>query len=115
MDPSYDLGLKVKAAVGSIFANMTGFDTECLRLPGMLKDAGLADVEAEGGCKHTHGGSPSVESMALLLEQLRGALEGAGLLTAEEVDQAIAEGRVDSGRWGYSPLIVAAWGRKPSA
>ena len=106
-------GKKVKAAVASIFTTMAGFDTQCgLRLSGMLRNARLADVEAEGRCSHIHGGSPVAESMALLLEQLRGVLEGAELLTPAEVDQAIAEYRVDSGRWGYS--LVAAWGRNPS-
>jgi SAM-dependent methyltransferase len=115
-NPSYELGLKVKAAVGAIFTNMAGFDTECgLRLPGMLREAGLNEIQAEGRCNHSHTGSPSAESLALLLEQLRGAIEGAGLLTAQEVDQAIDDCRVDSGRWGYSPLMVAAWGRKPPA
>jgi hypothetical protein len=38
---------------------------------------------------------------------------GAGLLTAQEVDEAIANGRTDTGRWGYCPLMVAAWGCKP--
>lgn len=114
-DPTYELGAKFKAAVAGLFTSMSGFDTECgLKLPGMLRAAGLVDVEAEGRCNHAHGASPGVESLALLLEQLREPLVGGGLVTAEEVDEAIAECRVDNGRWGYSPLLVATWGRKPA-
>ena len=115
-DQPWELGVKTRNAIASIFTNLAGFDTECgLRLPGMLQVAGLTDVEAEGRCNHTHGGSRGLESMALLLEQLRGAFEDAGLLTAEEVNEAVADCRRDTGRWGYSPLMVAAWGRKPPA
>jgi SAM-dependent methyltransferase len=114
-DPAYELGSKVRTAVATLFTSVAGFDVECgLRLPGMLRAAGLVDVAAEGRCNHAHGGPGGVESLALLLEQLRVGLEAAALLTAQEIDQAIADCRVDNGRWGYSPLMVAAWGRKPA-
>jgi SAM-dependent methyltransferase len=111
--PDFPLGLKVKEAVITLFGQAAGFDPQCgLKLPGMLADAGLVEVAAEGRCNHTSGGSRNLNSLVLLLQQLRPTLLGAGLLSVAEIDEMIRECRTPTNRWGYSPQMVAAWGRK---
>lgn len=51
--------------------------------------------------------------MALSVEQLRARFEEAGLLTASEADEALDALR-RPGRTLKPPIMVAAWGRKPS-
>jgi SAM-dependent methyltransferase len=114
-DPPYELGEKVKHAITTLFTQMGGNDgKQGLRLPRMFEAAGLVDVHAEGRSDCARGGSSGLEGLALMLEQLRAPLENSDLLTAEEIDQSLIDYRIESDRWGYSPILIAAWGRKPT-
>jgi SAM-dependent methyltransferase len=114
-DPPYELGGKVRDAISAVFETVSGFDVETgLKLPGMLVAAGLQDVEGEGRCNVAHGGSQSMETVPLTLQQLRPLIEAGGLMTSDEIEQAMSDARTRTDLWGFTPLMVAAWGRKPA-
>jgi SAM-dependent methyltransferase len=82
------------------------------KLPRLLREAGLLDVAA--GAYFPITGPACVELERATTEQIRDRLLVAGLATAEEIDQHLANlanGVVDL---ATSPMITA-WGRKPSA
>ncbi len=86
-----------------------------IKLLGALRAAGLEQVEAEGRLSVVPLGSPGAEVLALKLETFRVRLAQTGLVTEDEVNRAIAEARDPGpGTVHYPPLMVAAWGRKPS-
>lgn len=83
-------------------------------LPGTLKALGLSDVAAEGRAYLMEGGSPGARWFRLSMQQLRGRLVGPGMLSDAEVDRMLA--LFEDPAWSaLSPLIVAAWGRRPAA
>jgi len=94
----------------------TGVDTGYgIKLFAALRAAGLEAVEAEAHLRIVPLGTPLAEALALKLEQFRAALVKADLLTEDEVNRAIAEVRTPGGdAVHYPPLMVAAWGRRPS-
>jgi SAM-dependent methyltransferase len=113
--PAYELGVKFRDALVQLFQSMAGYDVEFGRkLPGLLAAAGLVEVEAEGRCDVAQAGSPGLETVPLTLQQVRGFMEAAGTLTAQEVDQVMRDARTQAALWGLTPLLVAARGRKPS-
>ncbi|GAB2826762.1 methyltransferase domain-containing protein [Streptomyces daliensis] len=80
------------------------------RLPRLLREAGLADVEADAYFPVT---SPACDVLeAATVRQVRDKLTAAGLATDEEIDRHLAN--VASGRLDLatSPMI-SAWGRRP--
>jgi SAM-dependent methyltransferase len=80
-----------------------------IRLPKALQATGLTDIGAEARVALAHTGTPSIEFQALSLEHLGCKFVAANLLTAEEVQEALAEFR-KPGRIVVAPLMVAAWG-----
>jgi SAM-dependent methyltransferase len=84
-----------------------------LQLPADLADAGLVDVACHARVPIVSSGTAMVDLLALSLEHLRSRFESAGLLTADDVDEALAALR-EPGRTLLAPIMVAAWGRKPS-
>jgi SAM-dependent methyltransferase len=74
-----------------------------------LQNAHLADVQAEGRLTLV---TPPIDPLTFALEQLREKLVLAGLLELEDVDCAIAEVRGTLQASGYTPLMIAAWGRR---
>jgi len=111
-DPPSEVQQRSKAAVAALFERAQ-IDTELgLRLPRMLTGAGMEDVRAEGRCGVNGTGSATFESMALMLLQQRDRLVASGLISSADIDAAIAEARSGEARWGYSPIMVAAWGRR---
>jgi hypothetical protein len=58
------------------------------------------------------GGEPGGEIWRLSLEQLRGGIVDSGLLDAADADAAI-ELCADPGFSSLSPIMMAAWGRRP--
>jgi SAM-dependent methyltransferase len=84
-----------------------------LQLPADLAAGGLVDVACCARVPIVSSGTPKVDFLALSLEHLRSRFETAGLLTADEVDEALAALR-QPGRTMLAPIMVAAWGRKPS-
>lgn len=77
-----------------------------------LADAGLVGIESDVRTVLQRGGEPTTDFQRLTLEQLAPVLVAQGLLTEAEVSQSIAD-LADPQIYGYPPLMVAAWGRKP--
>jgi SAM-dependent methyltransferase len=84
------------------------------RLPFMLGEAGLEDVWAEGRISWQYRwNNPGLQELKLQLIEIRDFMIGTGLVTAEDLDEAIK--LVDDPDWvGMPPTIVAAYGRKPA-
>jgi SAM-dependent methyltransferase len=112
-DPPAPLHVRVKDAVMALMS-AAGHDPETgTKLPGMMIAAGLEAVEAAGHNRVITTGTPGLDSLALMLEQFREMLLGMNLLSSEDIDEAIADIRGPANRWGGSPLMVTAWGRRP--
>jgi SAM-dependent methyltransferase len=114
-DPPSPLQVKVNAAVKQLLRRNGADPRIGIKLDGLLRHAGLADVETEGRLTVVRLGTPLAEALALKLQQFRERLVAYGLVTGDEVDRAIAEVRepTDPNAVHYPPLIVAAWGRRP--
>ena len=82
------------------------------RLPELLHDAGLVDVDAEGNVFVMRGNKPSMEWYILGLERSLPTLVESGIVDAGLATAALAEVR-DPGCRLLSPLQMTAWGRKP--
>lgn len=81
------------------------------RLAGLLTAAGLVDVATEGRAAIWHGGGPGGTVWRLTLAQLREPMVASGLVSATEVDDAIA--LCDDPRLRLlSQITMAAWGRR---
>jgi SAM-dependent methyltransferase len=112
VNPASELLDRVTDAVLG-FMSKAGFDPEYGRsLVHELEDVGLQDVGADGRARIYPGGGPGTAFMRLSLESLRGALIEAGALTDADVEQALALVD-DPANVFISPLMIAAWGRKP--
>jgi SAM-dependent methyltransferase len=82
------------------------------RLPAKLRAEGLVGIGNEGQVFVMEGGSPGARWFRLSLSHLRARLVGDGLLSDEEIDRMLA--LFDDPDWAaYSPIILAAWGRRP--
>ena len=112
VDPPDELFERVTDAVLG-FMSKAGFDPEYgPKLVHELEAVGLEAVEAAGRARVYRGGSPGTAFTRLSLDALRDALVAAEALTEEEIEQALA--RVDDPEIVFtSPLMIAAWGRKP--
>lgn len=81
-------------------------------LPRLLREAGLANVEADAYFPVT-GPACSVLERATV-EQVRGLLVAGGLATDEEIDRHLVN--VDSGRLDLATApMISAWGQRPPA
>lgn len=82
-------------------------------LPATLRAEGLVEVGHEGRVFVMEGGSPGARWFKLSMAHLRARLVGPGKLTDDEVDQMLT--LFDDPDWAaWSPIFLAAWGRKPS-
>jgi SAM-dependent methyltransferase len=82
------------------------------QLFGLMRGLGLVSVGAEGRAFMWPSGSPGPDLMRANYEQLRSAMIDAGYVTREEFDQDVA--RLDDPNFLMpSPLLWAAWGRRP--
>jgi SAM-dependent methyltransferase len=112
VQPESELFQRVTDAVIG-FMSKAGFDPEYgPKLIHEFEDVGLEDTGADARARVYRGGEPGTAFMRLSLESLRGALVEAGMLTDEEVATALSL-IDDPGNVYVSPLMVAAWGRKP--
>jgi SAM-dependent methyltransferase len=84
------------------------------RLPGLLAEAGLERVGAEGRSLIGVPGSPAAAWWPLNFESVRGALLDRGRITVAELDEMIERCAGPDFTWQY-PLLVAAWGRRPES
>ncbi|MFF1834477.1 class I SAM-dependent methyltransferase [Streptomyces sp. NPDC058231] len=79
-------------------------------LPRLLREAGLADVQADAYFPITSPACTVLEDATV--RQIRGRLVAAGLATDEEIDQHLAH--VATGRLDLATApLVSAWGRRP--
>ncbi|MYQ97358.1 SAM-dependent methyltransferase, partial [Streptomyces sp. SID6139] len=79
------------------------------RLPRLLREAGLHEVEADGFFPMTSPACTALE--AATVRQIRGRLLDAGLATDEEIDQHLAN--VETGAMDLTTApMISAWGRK---
>ncbi len=103
---------QVEWAIHEVLAE-TGFDPACgRRLPGLLRGAGLVDVEATGALSVLPGGSPLAEWYGLSIAALRPRLVAAGLVSEAYVDRVIAD-LADPAFELVTPVLISARGRKP--
>ncbi|QLJ00980.1 methyltransferase domain-containing protein [Streptomyces sp. NEAU-sy36] len=79
------------------------------RLPRLLREAGLHEVEADGFFPMTSPACTALETATV--RQIRGRLIDAGLATAEEIEQHLAN--VEAGGMDLTTApMISAWGRK---
>ncbi|MFJ9735282.1 methyltransferase domain-containing protein [Streptomyces sp. NPDC101171] len=79
------------------------------KLPRLLREAGLHDVEADACFPMTSPACTALESATV--RQIRGRLVAAGLATDEEIDRHLANVRTGGMDLATAPMI-SAWGRK---
>ncbi|MCA1834383.1 MAG: methyltransferase domain-containing protein [Actinomycetota bacterium] len=109
--PADDMYARVtEAVIGLMKSN--GYVADYGRqLPELLEAHGL-DVESEGHVLVLTRESPSRDFFRLSLEQLRAPLVASGVLSDEDVTDALA--RMDDQTFRVlSPIMMSAWGRKP--
>ncbi len=108
--PEQRLANRLRQGFRALLAEHGGDLAYGRRLPRHLRDAGLADVEADAYFPLT---SPACDLLeAATVEHIRDGLIAGGHGTAEEIDRhlkAVRAGRLDL---ATSPLI-SAWGRRP--
>ncbi|KRV47675.1 hypothetical protein AQ490_04605 [Wenjunlia vitaminophila] len=78
----------------------------------LMLRCGLEDVQAQGRAVVVQGGTVQAEWYTLWIEHLRPRMEASGLVSAEEVDQALEQLRDPAHRW-LSQVMVAVSGRRP--
>jgi SAM-dependent methyltransferase len=83
------------------------------RLPGLLADAGLERLGAEGRTLIGLPGTATAVWFPLNFESVRDGLVGRGAVTEAELDEMVALCSTPGFSWQY-PLLVAAWGWRPA-
>jgi SAM-dependent methyltransferase len=79
-----------------------------------MRAHGLREIDAEARMFMWRGGSPGAALLRTGLEQLRGAVIEASEITAEVYDRDVRR-LADPDYLAPSPILWAAWGRRPSA
>jgi len=81
-------------------------------VPADLEAAGLVDTGSDGRTAMWRGGGPGGRVWQLTIAQLRDEIVDTGLMSPDDVDAALALCQ-DPSLVTISPMIVAAWGRRP--
>jgi SAM-dependent methyltransferase len=106
--------VRIVAAHHAVIADRHGFEPGYgRRVAGDLAAAGLMDAGCLGRASMWRGGEPGGEIWRLSLMQLREEIIASGLMEAADADAAIelcADPRLST----LSPVMVTAWGRRPS-
>jgi SAM-dependent methyltransferase len=90
-----------------------GLDTYFGRkMPAAMRAVGLVDIGNEGRVWVMEAGSPGAEWLRLSMDQVRARLVGPGKLSEGELDEELRN-LTHSDFQAYSPIIMAAWGRRP--
>jgi hypothetical protein len=106
------LGERIVRALEALFVAVGADANLGPKLPGLLRAAGLVNVEAELHGRYVWGGRGR-DFGRLTVEQVRGRMVGAGLVTEEEVERFLA--LTAQPEFGYMPLpLVTAWGQRPA-
>jgi SAM-dependent methyltransferase len=110
--PSSELREVAVAAFGALTGAAGADLTFGRQLRALVEEAGLTDVGSDVRATLQRGGEPSVDFQRLTLKQLGPVFVQQGLLTDDQLN-AIERELADPGSYGYSPLMVAVWGRRP--
>jgi SAM-dependent methyltransferase len=81
------------------------------RLPALLSDAGLVDVDCETRSRMIRGGTPEMEAFTLTIERARAGMVSAGLINDKKVAAAL-EVCADPSFAIMSLALVSGWGRR---
>jgi len=104
---------RVANAHNTVLAEQHSFDPFYgRRVAGDLEDAGLTDTGSDGRAAMWRGGGPGGRIWRLSIDQLRDPIITSGLMSATEIDAALAlcdDPRLTT----MSPVMMAAWGRRP--
>jgi SAM-dependent methyltransferase len=105
---------RIVEAHHAVIAERHGFDPGYgRRLAGDLDGAGLVDTDFRGRASMWRAGEPGGEIWRLSLEQLRDGIVDLELMDAGEADAAV-ELCTDARFSSLSPVMMAAWGRRPA-
>jgi hypothetical protein len=105
---------RLHARLREAYVASSGYDPILgLRLPELLRAAGLVDVTASARVSTMYGGTPSMEWYVLGIERAVPALAAAGIVDEDLAARGLAEVR-DPACTLLSPLRVCAWGRTPA-
>jgi ubiquinone/menaquinone biosynthesis C-methylase UbiE len=107
-----ELFLEVTAAFRALLERAGVDPIYARRLPSLLREHGLIDVSAEAHFQMWTGGSPTARLMHSNIEQVRGRLTGAGLLTDRDIDGYLALMENPEFSCNFYPM-VSARGRRP--
>jgi SAM-dependent methyltransferase len=111
-DPQPD-AMKAYEAILALIEQV-GYDRHFGRtLLARVEEQGFEDTGCEGRAYVVHGGSPGTAFERFSLLAVRDKLVGSGALTDEEVDGAVRY-LEDPTRHVRTPVLYAAWGRKPA-
>ena len=104
---------RVANAHNTVLAEQHSFDPFYgRRVAGDLEDAGLTDTGSDGRAAMWRGGGPGGRIWQLSIAQLRESIIDLGLMSPTDVDAALAlcdDPRLTT----MSPVMMAAWGRRP--
>lgn len=116
--PAWMAGTEQEAAVERVMNGFRRVITERggdprvgRRLPILLEDAGLVDLEVEARMRYLRPADPGLAIARSTLVALRPALLGADV-EASDIDTVLAGFDAQDFR-GFDPVTVTAWGRKP--
>jgi SAM-dependent methyltransferase len=84
-----------------------------LAVPSLMAAAGLVDVGCDARVPMLHSGTPRMEFVSLSVEQVKDRLVAAGVVTADEVAQALAAFRAP-GFTMTAAIMIATSGRAPA-
>jgi ubiquinone/menaquinone biosynthesis C-methylase UbiE len=114
-NPSWD---RLKQAILAAFAKGGGNFNVGQRTYGMLRRAGLEDVQVRAAAVALCDRHPYMRSPIQFATSLRGRILDGGLLTEQELDEAVVECEriaADPETWVLSFVVTQVWGRKPNA
>lgn len=114
--PTHAAWDKLKSALLGAFAGV-GADLELAhKLYGLMRAAGLTDVQYRPFIVGVRSQDPMVDYLPSTVESLRGTVSRLGLLGQQELDEALAQCRAhlaDPGTIFSMYTVAQVWGRKP--
>lgn len=112
--PAWD---RLKQALQAAFVAVGGDTRLARRLYGLLRRAGLEDVQYRPFLVGVTSGQPMTDYLPATVESVRGTLLGKGLIDAAELERALRECRAHLAQPETiftTYLTAQVWGRKPS-
>ena len=116
-DPPHPAWDQLKAALLGAFAGVGADLTLARRLYGLVRQAGLADVQYRPFLIGVRSIDPMVDYLPSTVESLRGTVLKLGLLSEAELTAALAQCRAhlrDPGTVFTMYTVAQVWGRKPA-